>query len=314
MRDLPCGDLRIYVAFDPRRVDYGRCGGVKQERLDRLSANPHDTKRFAGYLGKPCRGASVREVAADRRPDWHAVKEMDTLYMREQLAVAGEPRPAVIGMDEISIRKGHVYRIIFRGLAPGTVRVMVIDSSAVGGYLRTTPASVSTLSFESGRTVTVEAVGFQRRADVMVTLSGPESLRTGTPTAFTVQLMNRGPARADGVEGRVSGVHAPTMVTSDGGAARDGDLAWPRVTLASGETRRLTFTAVVSDTARVTLTASARSDTFDPDSLNNNGSRAEAQRAPIIVRGAQLVLSSRTAGPFTVGVPAALVRVVRNTG
>jgi transposase len=32
--------------------------------------------------------------------------------MREQLAHAGDPRPAGVGIDEISIRKRHVYRII----------------------------------------------------------------------------------------------------------------------------------------------------------------------------------------------------------
>lgn len=53
------------------------------------------------------------------RLDWHAVKEMDKLYMREQLALTDELRPAVIGMDEISIRKGHVYRIIVSDLERG---------------------------------------------------------------------------------------------------------------------------------------------------------------------------------------------------
>ena len=57
VRDLPCGDLRIYLQFDLRRVDCRRCGGVKQERLDWLAANPHYTKRFALYGGKQCRGA-----------------------------------------------------------------------------------------------------------------------------------------------------------------------------------------------------------------------------------------------------------------
>ena len=55
-------------------------------------------------------------MADDLRLDWHAVKEMDKLYMREQLIRAGEPRPAVIGIDEISIRKGHVYRIVVSDL------------------------------------------------------------------------------------------------------------------------------------------------------------------------------------------------------
>lgn len=116
LRDLPCGDLRIYLDVAVRRVDCRHCGGVKQERLDWLAANPHYTKRFALYVGKQCRGASIKEVADDLRLDWHAVKEMDKLYMREQLAREGDPRPAVIGIDEISIRKGHDYRIVVSDL------------------------------------------------------------------------------------------------------------------------------------------------------------------------------------------------------
>lgn len=108
--------MRIYLEFDLRRVACRRCGGVKQERLDWLAANPHYTKRFALYVGKQCRSASIKDVATDLRLDWHAVKEMDKLYMRDQLARAGEPRPGVIGIDEIAIRKGHVYRIVVSDL------------------------------------------------------------------------------------------------------------------------------------------------------------------------------------------------------
>ena len=43
------------------------CGGVKQERLDWLAANPRFTKRLALYVGKQCRGASIKEVATDLR-------------------------------------------------------------------------------------------------------------------------------------------------------------------------------------------------------------------------------------------------------
>ncbi len=119
VRDLPCGDLRIYREFDLRRVACRRCGGVKRERVDWLAANPHYTKRFALYVGKQCRGASIKEVATDLRLDWHAVKEMDKLYMQEQLARAGELRPSVIGIDELAIRKGHVYRVIVSDLERG---------------------------------------------------------------------------------------------------------------------------------------------------------------------------------------------------
>jgi transposase len=50
------------------------------------------------------------------RMDWHAVKELDKIYMCEQLARAGHPAPRVIGIDEISIKKRHVYRIVVSDL------------------------------------------------------------------------------------------------------------------------------------------------------------------------------------------------------
>ena len=102
-----------------RRVACRTCGRVRQERLDWLAANPHYTKRFAFYVGKQCRSASVKEVADDLHLDWHAVKEMDKLYMREQLARTEPIAPAVIGIDELSIRKGHVYRIVVSDLEQG---------------------------------------------------------------------------------------------------------------------------------------------------------------------------------------------------
>ena len=98
VRDLPCGDLRLYLECDLRRVDCRRCGGVKRERLDWLAANPHYTKRFALYVGKQCRGTSIKEVAEDLRLDWHAVTEMDKRYLREQLAHADVLRLAVMDM------------------------------------------------------------------------------------------------------------------------------------------------------------------------------------------------------------------------
>ena len=116
VRDLPCGELWIYLAVAVRRVACRTCGRVRQERLDWLAANPHYTNRFALYVGKQCRGASITEVAQDLRLDWRAVKEMDKLYMREQLARAGPIAPAVIGIDELSIRKGYVFRIIVSDL------------------------------------------------------------------------------------------------------------------------------------------------------------------------------------------------------
>ncbi|MGL0070336.1 ISL3 family transposase, partial [Salmonella enterica subsp. enterica] len=45
-----------------------------------------------------------------------SVKALDKQYMKAQLAKAGTPGPKRIGIDEISIRKRHVYRIVVSDL------------------------------------------------------------------------------------------------------------------------------------------------------------------------------------------------------
>ena len=119
VRDLSCGDTRIFLELEVRRLDCRNCGKVKRERLDFLADNPHYTKRFAYYVGRRCRSATIKDVAADLRLDWHTVKTLEQQYMQAQLARAGRPGPQVIGIDEIAIRKGHTYRIVVSDLLRG---------------------------------------------------------------------------------------------------------------------------------------------------------------------------------------------------
>ncbi len=92
------------------------CGKVKQEQLACVADNPLYTKRFALYVGRRCRASTIRDVATDLRLDWHTVKTLEQQYMREQLRRAGTPGPRVIGLDEISLRRGHTYRIVVTDL------------------------------------------------------------------------------------------------------------------------------------------------------------------------------------------------------
>ena len=92
------------------------CGGVKRERLEFLADNALYTKRFAYYVGRRCHSATVKDIAEELKLDWHTVKELDKQYMRAQLARAGSPAPKAIGIDEISIRKRHTYRIVVSDL------------------------------------------------------------------------------------------------------------------------------------------------------------------------------------------------------
>jgi transposase len=98
-----------------RRVKCKTCG-VKNEKLAFLSENTKYTLRFAMQIGGLCRAMTIADVARRMHLDWHTVKELDKIYMREQLKRAGPPAPNVIGVDEISIKKRHVYRIVVSDL------------------------------------------------------------------------------------------------------------------------------------------------------------------------------------------------------
>ena len=93
-----------------------RCGSVKRERLEFLLDNALHTKRFALYVGRRCRSSAIKDVAQELNLDWHTVKRLEMDYMREQIRRVGTPGPKVIGIDEISIRKGHTYRIVVSDL------------------------------------------------------------------------------------------------------------------------------------------------------------------------------------------------------
>jgi len=108
--------MRINLDMEIRRVFCWQCGKVKQEKLGWLADYPFYTKRFAFYVGRRCRDSSIRDVAKELHLDWKTVKSLEKQYMREQVRRAGTPGPKVLGIDEISLRKGHTYRIVVSDL------------------------------------------------------------------------------------------------------------------------------------------------------------------------------------------------------
>ena len=89
---------------------------MKREQLDFLADNPFYTKRFSHDVGRRCRQGTIKDIALELQLDWDTVKSLEMQYMRAQLAKAGTPGPKAIGIDEISIRKGHTYRIVVSDL------------------------------------------------------------------------------------------------------------------------------------------------------------------------------------------------------
>jgi transposase len=92
---------------------------VKREKLEWLADNPLYTQRFAYYVGRKCRAMTVQDVARELKLDWHTVKALDKKYMERQLRRNPVAAPRCIGIDELSVRRGHSYRIVVSDLGRG---------------------------------------------------------------------------------------------------------------------------------------------------------------------------------------------------
>lgn len=91
-------------------------GKIRLEDLEAMLASPHATKRYALQIGRRCTQCTIKFVAKEERLDWKTVKDYEKIYMQEKLDRRGEVHPQVIGVDEVSIRKGHTYRIVVSDL------------------------------------------------------------------------------------------------------------------------------------------------------------------------------------------------------
>lgn len=115
VRDVGAGGFRILLEFERVRVSCPQCG-VHMEYLSFLARNPRYTARYALHVGALCRKMTAKDVAHSERLHHSTVKELDKLYMAEQLRRHPMPTTTAIGVDEIAIRKGHVYRVVVSDL------------------------------------------------------------------------------------------------------------------------------------------------------------------------------------------------------
>jgi hypothetical protein len=89
-----------------RRVACNACG-VKNEKLAFLSSNTKYTLRFAMQIGGLCRAMTIQDVARLMYLHWRAVRDLDKIYMREQLRVTGDPKPRIIGRASSALTKSR---------------------------------------------------------------------------------------------------------------------------------------------------------------------------------------------------------------
>ncbi len=109
--------MRIYLEFEYRRIFCHHCKAVKQETLSWLADSRRFTQRFEDEVGRQCREMSIKRVAELYHLGWAQVQRMEMACMNRLMAKHPMPETLrAIGIDEISIRKGHTYRIVIADL------------------------------------------------------------------------------------------------------------------------------------------------------------------------------------------------------
>ena len=90
---------------------------MKRETLSWLARSARFTQRFEDRIGELCREMTVTRVAELNHLSWDQVWRMEKNYMRRLLErYPPSAQLRAIGVDELSIRKGHSYAIVVADL------------------------------------------------------------------------------------------------------------------------------------------------------------------------------------------------------
>ncbi len=104
VRDLSCGDARIFLDIEVRRVLCKSCEHVKRERLDFLAHNPFYTKRFAYYVGRRCRQATIKDIAEELRLHWETIT---TQFREEPFELEPPGHPSLLNTPQLRAEPTH---------------------------------------------------------------------------------------------------------------------------------------------------------------------------------------------------------------
>ncbi len=107
VRDMMCFGRIVYLTFDIRRFRCPKCHKVFTESLDSIAPNQRNTRRFERMVYQECMGQTFQNVAKKLGMNWHTVERMFYQKACEQFQRNAKQFPQILGVDEISNKKGH---------------------------------------------------------------------------------------------------------------------------------------------------------------------------------------------------------------
>ena len=128
VRDMGCFERKVYLVFRIRRFRCPKCHKVFTESLDSIATNQRCTRRFQQMVYQECLEQTFQHVAKKLGMNWHTVERMFYEKACEQFQCAARQFPQILGVDEISNKKGHKqYLLVITDLQRNSVIEVLPD-------------------------------------------------------------------------------------------------------------------------------------------------------------------------------------------
>jgi transposase len=122
LRVLPVGRKPVFAVVKMRRFFCRSCGRTRYENWMIAEKKKHYTHALERYVMELCARMTIRDVAEHLRLNWRTVKEIDRKRLRRNLPREEDLRKIrFLGIDEVSVRKGHRYLTTVVDLETGRV-------------------------------------------------------------------------------------------------------------------------------------------------------------------------------------------------
>lgn len=146
VRDLPCFGRPVYLMLPRRRFKCRHCDQPFTEHLPFVEFRTSFTKRYEQYVYQQCKERSFTAVESAEGISDTAIAKIYEAHASDHRQARGRPKPIrVLGIDEISTRKGHRHFVCVIADIDRKQVIEVLENrlkDTVSAYLRGLPESV----------------------------------------------------------------------------------------------------------------------------------------------------------------------------
>lgn len=122
VEDLSAWGRKTFIKFSQARIFCSECGNVQAEKLDWVEPYQHQTIRYQRFLASLCDFMPIADVTELTGVSKDTLYRLDKRYLKERHDYYTQKHKVIyLGIDEIAIKKGHKYAVVFYDLERGQV-------------------------------------------------------------------------------------------------------------------------------------------------------------------------------------------------